>query len=80
MFQLRATRNIQSSRLLPVMVFIHWGGFFTGYSSSDYLGPEYFMDKNVVLVTFNYRLGILGKWVNDKKNIVDTIDSTDKMK
>jgi carboxylesterase type B len=43
------------------MVFIHWGGFFTGYSSSHYLGPEYFMDKNVVLVSFNYRLGVLGE-------------------
>lgn len=43
------------------MVFIHWGGFFTGYSGPDYLGPEYFMDEDVVLVTFNYRLGVLGK-------------------
>ncbi|KAK9872877.1 hypothetical protein WA026_020229 [Henosepilachna vigintioctopunctata] len=45
---------------IPVMVFIHWGGFFAGYSGSEYLGPEYFMDKDVVLVTFNYRLGVLG--------------------
>nr|BAE94685.1 juvenile hormone esterase [Psacothea hilaris] len=57
--KLRARRHARKS-LLPVMVFIHWGGFFTGFSSSDYLGPEYIMDKNVVLVTFNYRLGILG--------------------
>lgn len=42
------------------MVFIHWGGFFTGSSGSDYLGPEYLMDKDIVLVTFNYRLGVLG--------------------
>ncbi|RZC42269.1 COesterase and/or Abhydrolase 3 domain containing protein, partial [Asbolus verrucosus] len=47
-------------QLLPVMVFIHWGGFFTGYSNSNYLGPEYFMDEDVVLVSFNYRLGVLG--------------------
>ncbi|XP_044750331.1 uncharacterized protein LOC123310753 [Coccinella septempunctata] len=47
-------------KLLPVMVFIHWGGFFTGTARSDYLGPEYLMDKDVVLVTFNYRLGVLG--------------------
>ncbi|KAJ8920753.1 hypothetical protein NQ315_004893, partial [Exocentrus adspersus] len=55
-----ARRQIPKNRLLPVMVFIHWGGFFTGFASRDYLGPEYLMDKNVVLVTFNYRLGILG--------------------
>lgn len=42
------------------MVFINWGGFFTGYGNSKYLGPEYFMDKDVVLVTFDYRLGVMG--------------------
>ncbi|KAJ8954409.1 hypothetical protein NQ318_011083 [Aromia moschata] len=50
--------------------FIHWGGFFTGYSSSDYLGPEYFMDKNVVLVTFNYRLGVLGDTKANQQKII----------
>lgn len=43
------------------MVFIHWGGFFAGRGTSDYIGPEYLMDKEVVLVTFNYRLGPLGE-------------------
>lgn len=42
------------------MVGIHWGGFFAGGSDAGYLGPEYFMDYNVILVTFNYRLGIFG--------------------
>lgn len=46
--------------LLPVMVFIHWGGFFAGRGTSDYLAPDNFMDTNVILVTFNYRLGVLG--------------------
>lgn len=49
-------------RLLPVMVFINWGGFFTGYSNAQYLGPEYFMDKDIVLVTFDYRLGVMGSY------------------
>ncbi|KRT80422.1 hydrolase [Oryctes borbonicus] len=49
------TRN-----LLPVMVAFHYGGFMSGSSASDLLGPEYLMDKDVVLVTFNYRLGIFG--------------------
>lgn len=43
------------------MVFIHWGGFFAGYGNKQYLGPEYFMDKDVILVTINYRLGVFGK-------------------
>ncbi|RZC40159.1 juvenile hormone esterase [Asbolus verrucosus] len=46
--------------LLPVMVFIHWGGFFAGRGSSDIIGPEYIMDKDVILVSFNYRLGVFG--------------------
>nr|CAI5853293.1 unnamed protein product [Callosobruchus analis] len=54
----RRKRSVQN--LLPVMVFIHWGGFFCGYSDSNYLGPQYFMDRGVIIVTFNYRLGVLG--------------------
>lgn len=30
-----------------------------GYSVT--LGPEFFMDKDMVLVTIDYRVGILGK-------------------
>ncbi|KAL3282792.1 hypothetical protein HHI36_005958 [Cryptolaemus montrouzieri] len=60
-------QNVSKEELLPVMVFIHWGGFFSGYSGSEYLGPEYIMDKDVILVTFNYRLGVLG---NHKKRFL----------
>lgn len=49
------------------MVFIHWGAFLAGRGSSDYLGPGYLMDKNIVLVTFNYRLGPMGKKSLKKK-------------
>ncbi|XP_046736182.1 juvenile hormone esterase-like [Diprion similis] len=48
------------SRLLPVMVFIHGGSFIVGSDSSSVFGPEYLLDKDVVLVTLNYRLGPLG--------------------
>ncbi|XP_017783232.1 PREDICTED: venom carboxylesterase-6-like isoform X2 [Nicrophorus vespilloides] len=48
------------TKLFPVMVFIHYGGYFSGSSHSSLIGPEFFMDKDVVLVTFNYRLGIFG--------------------
>ncbi|XP_034835052.1 esterase FE4-like [Maniola hyperantus] len=43
----------------PVMLFIHGGGFFDGSASSMY-GPEYLVNKGVILVTINYRLNILG--------------------
>ncbi|XP_043190990.1 pyrethroid hydrolase Ces2a-like [Amphibalanus amphitrite] len=45
---------------LPVMVYIHGGGFYVGSGDSDIYGPHYFMDEPVVLVTFNYRLGPFG--------------------
>ncbi|CAH2101588.1 unnamed protein product [Euphydryas editha] len=47
--------------LLPVMVFIHGGGFIYGNGIlKQELGPDYLIDNNVVVVTFNYRLGVLG--------------------
>lgn len=45
----------------PVIVFIHPGGFYSlSGQSKNFAGPQYFMDRNLVLVTFNYRLGTLG--------------------
>lgn len=50
---------IQSSRpLLPVIVFIHGGGY--QYGSGESVGPKRLMRNDVVLVTINYRLGVLG--------------------
>ncbi|KAH8261006.1 hypothetical protein KR044_002119 [Drosophila immigrans] len=46
---------------LPVMVYIHGGGFFSGSAGPAITGPEYFMDTGeVILVTMAYRLGALG--------------------
>ena len=46
---------------LPVMVWIHGGGFVTGEGDTAPLGgPEYLLDQQVVLVTINYRLGPFG--------------------
>lgn len=48
------------SLLLPVMVWIHGGGFFAGSGSADVFGPELLIKKDVIVVTVNYRLGVLG--------------------
>ncbi|KAJ8729662.1 hypothetical protein PYW08_001243 [Mythimna loreyi] len=45
---------------LPVMVFIHGGGFKEGAGSSLLYGPEYLVSQGVVLVTVNYRLDAHG--------------------
>ncbi|XP_062552223.1 juvenile hormone esterase-like [Armigeres subalbatus] len=50
-----------SKAALPVMVYIHGGGYFSGSASPGIVGPEYFMDtKRVVLVTIQYRVGVFG--------------------
>ena len=41
-------------------MFIYGGGYESGSSSPYLYGPNYLLDKDIVLVTFNYRLGILG--------------------
>ncbi|GAB6029234.1 Carboxylesterase 5A [Chamberlinius hualienensis] len=46
--------------LLPVIFFIHGGGYVVGSGSYDAHGPENWMDHDVVLVIPNYRLGIFG--------------------
>lgn len=55
LFQVNVTDD-----LLPVMVFIHGGGWVTGSGNSKHYSPVYLLDKDVVLVTVQYRLGPLG--------------------
>ena len=45
---------------LPVMVWIHGGAFIIGSGSSPMYDGVEFADRNVVLVSINYRLGALG--------------------
>lgn len=46
----------------PVIIFFHHGGFYLVSSLSYLMGPQYFLDQDIVLVTVNYRLGSLGKY------------------
>lgn len=45
---------------LPVMVWIHGGGFVGGSGSRPETSGEQFAGQGVILMTFNYRLGRLG--------------------
>jgi para-nitrobenzyl esterase len=45
---------------LPVMVWIHGGGFTRGYGGSRAYDGEALARKGAVIVTINYRLGIFG--------------------
>ncbi|CAH2084443.1 unnamed protein product [Euphydryas editha] len=61
--------NIAPSQPFPVMVFIHGGGFVSGSGNDNAYGPQYLVRKDVVLVTLNYRLEILGFLSLDTEDI-----------
>uniref|UniRef100_A0A1B0G120 Carboxylic ester hydrolase n=1 Tax=Glossina morsitans morsitans TaxID=37546 RepID=A0A1B0G120_GLOMM len=53
------TKNLNDKK--PVIVYLHPGGFYSFSAQSKSLaGPQSFMDRDIVLVTVNYRLGSLG--------------------
>ncbi|XP_049961935.1 venom carboxylesterase-6-like [Schistocerca serialis cubense] len=59
--QISETPTLEEMELRKdVIVVIHGGRFTTGSGKMADLSPENFMDHDVVLVTFNYRLGPLG--------------------
>lgn len=45
---------------LPVMVWIHGGGFTTGYGSAPVYDGEALAKQGVIVVSINYRMGIFG--------------------
>lgn len=48
----------QKGNTFPVVVFVHGGNFDSG--SGNLFGPQALVDQNLVVVTLNYRLGMLG--------------------
>lgn len=44
------------------MVWFHSGGFQVGDSTYDTYGPDLFLNEEIVFVSFNYRVGIFGKY------------------
>ncbi|XP_057335725.1 uncharacterized protein LOC130674421 [Microplitis mediator] len=57
--------NVYTTELNPdekraVMVWIHGGAFVLGSGNDDTYGPDYLLEKDVVVVTINYRLGVFG--------------------
>ena len=47
------------TKAYPVMIFIHGGGFVTG-SAPTYEAGKLVTENDVIVVTIQYRLGILG--------------------
>nr|WGO51717.1 putative antennal esterase CXE18 [Ectropis grisescens] len=49
-----------AERPLPVMVYIHGGAFYLGSGGTLLYAGDFLVQHEVILVTFNYRLGVLG--------------------
>ncbi|CAG7825920.1 unnamed protein product, partial [Allacma fusca] len=58
----------QQRHLYPVLIYIHGGDFVEG-SGNFYGARKLLMNEDVVLVTFNYRLGIFGFLSSGDENI-----------
>ncbi|KAJ3645076.1 hypothetical protein Zmor_022763 [Zophobas morio] len=46
--------------LRPVLFWVHGGAFYMGSGNEDLYGPDFLITEDVVVVTINYRLGVLG--------------------
>lgn len=57
------TPNLDPEAKLPVMVWIHGGSFMTGAGSMEIYQGANLAKKNVVMVSINYRLGLMGSFV-----------------
>ncbi|XP_026319317.1 juvenile hormone esterase-like [Hyposmocoma kahamanoa] len=63
------TRNLKPKMPLAVMVFIHGGGYKSGSGNEDNYGPDFLVNHDVVLVTINYRLEVLGFLCLDTEDV-----------
>ncbi|XP_062562509.1 glutactin-like isoform X2 [Armigeres subalbatus] len=67
------TNNLSGKK--PVMFFIHGGGFYEGSGSN--LTPEFLLEKDIVLVVVQYRLGPLGFLSAETANIPGNVGLMD---
>ena len=59
-FSIQLPEYNMKPKLMNVFVYIHGGAFMFATGNEAY--PDYVMqDNNVVFVSFNYRLGVLGE-------------------
>ena len=59
-FEFIFSASLQPNEKLAVLFFIHGGGYYSGYGNDAIYGPDFIIEKQTILVTINYRLGVLG--------------------
>ncbi|KAH9642314.1 hypothetical protein HF086_009678 [Spodoptera exigua] len=55
-FEYKDCDNYRNKKGVPILVFIHGGGFQSGSGDTDLHGPEYLVSKGIIVITFNYRV------------------------
>ncbi|KOB63826.1 Odorant degrading enzyme CXE3, partial [Operophtera brumata] len=63
------TLDLKPKSPLPVMVFIHGGGYKSGSGNEINYGPDFLVNHGVLLVTINYRLDALGFLCLDTEDV-----------
>ncbi|XP_047515425.1 juvenile hormone esterase-like isoform X1 [Pieris napi] len=63
------TKYLKPDAKIPVMVFIHGGSYMSGSGNSDTFSPDLLLQHNVILVTINYRLELLGFLAVDSNDV-----------
>uniref|UniRef100_A0A182MY36 Carboxylic ester hydrolase n=1 Tax=Anopheles dirus TaxID=7168 RepID=A0A182MY36_9DIPT len=61
----------------PVLVFVHGGSFIAG--SGEVHGVDLLMENELIVVTLNYRLGVLGFLKNERQNITGNYGLKDQL-
>ncbi|XP_063697587.1 esterase B1-like [Culicoides brevitarsis] len=54
------TPELETPRKLPVVIYFHGGRYQTMSGHPFYYGPDYLLEQNVIVVTFNFRMGAFG--------------------
>lgn len=62
-------KNAETNILKPVMVWFYYGAFAYGNGNPDFYGPDYLLEKDVIVVTFNYRVGPIGEILSSKYDL-----------
>ncbi|KAE8748914.1 Carboxyl/Cholinesterase 22 [Frankliniella occidentalis] len=71
--------NSDPSPALPVYVFIHGGVFQYGSGSAQGLGPDFLVAQDIIVVTMNYRLGVLGYLSLDTEEVPGNLGLKDAL-
>ncbi|KAG8277940.1 hypothetical protein J6590_031988 [Homalodisca vitripennis] len=64
---------------MPVMVWIHGGKDYQGSGTPYKYGPDFLVTADVIVVTFNYRLGIFGYLNTNSKSAQGNAAAKDKV-